>query len=82
MCGTAAWEWEQDRFAYMPVHTTCAGCAAKDLLRDDSERPGAGTSIVLVPQAVGEAMMDAANERRARRVKREAREKSTEEAKS
>lgn len=56
-CGTAAWEWEADPYAYMPVTTTCQGCARKDLMRDDSERPGAGVSIVLVPQAVGEAMM-------------------------
>jgi len=71
MCGTAQWEWDADPYAYMPVHHTCAGCAKKDLMRDDSERPGAGTSIVLVPQRMGEAMMAEQAEKQAKRARRD-----------
>lgn len=37
-CGTAPWEWEDDRFAYEPIENTCRGCELKDLVRDDPER--------------------------------------------
>jgi hypothetical protein len=47
MCGTAAHEWEEDRFAYEPIVSVCHGCELKDLAREDAQGPG--TSIVLVP---------------------------------
>ncbi len=55
MCGTAPWEWEHDPYAYEPAREVCFGCQKKDLMRDDSEKPPAGSSVVLIPKAVARA---------------------------
>lgn len=52
MCGTAPWEWEEDRFAYEPLIEVCQGCQAKDMMREDVK--GAGSSVILVPKAQAE----------------------------
>lgn len=48
LCGTAPWEWEDDKFAYEPAETFCRGCYLKEVA---SEGAGsmAGTTIELVP---------------------------------
>ena len=48
LCGTAAWEWEENRRAYTPVEHLCPGCYAKESL---SELTGStpGTTVRLVP---------------------------------
>jgi hypothetical protein len=48
LCGTADWEWQEDKRAYAPVEKFCLGCYYKKQLEDDSGSQ-AGTSIVLVP---------------------------------
>ena len=64
MCGTAPWEWAEDPYAYEPDRETCFGCQKKDLLRDDTEKAPAGSSVVLIPKKV-------ARERRRRRREQE-----------
>lgn len=47
-CGTAQWEWEEDKFAYDPVEEICPGCERKDLVRDDPDykaRPGSYVTL-------------------------------------
>lgn len=46
-CGTAQWEWEEDKYAYEPVEEICPGCEKKDWLRDetDSGKPGRFISL-------------------------------------
>ena len=48
-CGTAAWEWEEDRHAYEPTVVQCWGCYYKDLTREDAEGM-LGARISLVPK--------------------------------
>jgi hypothetical protein len=48
MCGTAGWEWEEDRFSYEPMIEVCFGCQQKDLMREEATQPG--TTILLVPK--------------------------------
>ena len=57
MCGTAEWEWTEDRFAYTAVRHTCFGCQQKELLRDDDMQPMPGTSIVLLPREQADKML-------------------------
>lgn len=52
MCGTAEWEWLENRFAYEPARQVCFGCEKKDLMREDDDGRQAGVSIVLLPEAV------------------------------
>lgn len=49
MCGTAEWEWDQDRFAYSPEKHYCHGCYLKHIAGEEgADMPG--TSIVMVPK--------------------------------
>lgn len=66
MCGTAPWEWEENKFAYVPVHQVCLGCQKKDVLRDDDEKPPAGSSIVLIPGSEAERLEREKAQRRKR----------------
>lgn len=64
-CGTADWEWEEDRFAYEPVSLQCHGCYLKAVAHDDaSDVPG--TRVALVPKAVATAMREAPKKMRGR----------------
>jgi hypothetical protein len=48
LCGTASWEWEENRFAYDVSEKFCRGCYIKAVSTDDrSALPG--TTIELVP---------------------------------
>lgn len=46
LCGTAEWEWQEDKRAYAPVEEFCMGCYLKSITGENS---GAGTTIRLVP---------------------------------
>ena len=48
-CGTAPWEWEQDRFAYTAVDEFCHGCYQKAMFSDTQSRSLPGTNVRLVP---------------------------------
>ena len=48
LCGTAEWEWEQDRRAYEPVEKFCMGCYLKHMAEEGSgSLPG--TTLVMEP---------------------------------
>lgn len=54
LCGTADWEWEQDRYAYEPVTKLCRGCEIKESVSQQTDsRPG--VSVELAPAAGVEA---------------------------
>lgn len=70
MCGTAPWEWEADRFAYMPVRQVCLGCQAKDLMRTEEEHAPPGSSVTLLPRPVADRLLAEQAEVEARRARR------------
>lgn len=51
LCGTAEWEWLEDRYAYEAVRHICFGCQQKDLAREEEDGAQAGLSIVLITGA-------------------------------
>lgn len=48
LCGTAPYEWEEDRFAYEPVQQMCRGCYLKDIA-SETEQNLPGVTVVLLP---------------------------------
>lgn len=57
-CGTAAWEWNEDPFAYEAMPTQCHGCMIKEMSQEEAaDQPG--TRIALVPKAVAKAAREA-----------------------
>lgn len=48
MCGTADWEWDENKFAYEPISHFCRGCYLKDTHQKDGQTLE-GTTTVLVP---------------------------------
>lgn len=50
-CGTAGWEWAEDRRAYHPETYVCQGCYMLDVAKeDDGGDRTPGSRIVLVPK--------------------------------
>jgi hypothetical protein len=49
MCGTASWEWEENRFAYEPISSFCQGCYQKQVFSDTEHDSLAGTTVTLIP---------------------------------
>lgn len=48
-CGTADWEWEENRYAYQAELEFCQGCMHLEAAREDQSDTPPGASIVLVP---------------------------------
>lgn len=48
-CGTAPWEWEQNRFAYTAVDDLCKGCYQKAMHTESQGSGLPGTNVKLVP---------------------------------
>jgi hypothetical protein len=48
MCGTAGWEWQDNKFAYTAVEDFCQGCYQK-AVQQEGNRTLPGTNIRLVP---------------------------------
>jgi hypothetical protein len=48
MCGTADWEWEENKFAYEPASHFCRGCYLKDTHQKDGQTLE-GTTATLIP---------------------------------
>jgi hypothetical protein len=40
LCGTAQWEWEENRRAYEPVAHQCPGCYALEVAGEGEREPG------------------------------------------
>lgn len=49
MCGTAQWEWDEDKFAYTAIEDFCKGCYQKQVAQEETANSLPGTSIRLVP---------------------------------
>jgi len=67
LCGTAPWEWKENRFAYDVEEVFCEGCYRKEISSRDNQDRLPGTRIELVP--VTQALRDKqqqAYQRRAR----------------
>lgn len=60
MCGTAGWEWEEDRYAYEPMAKQCWGCYVKEVSREENEMLP-GSTISLIPAKRAEALREKGN---------------------
>ena len=49
LCGTAGWEWEENRYAYTAVEDFCQGCYQKSVYQDTQTKSLPGTSVKLLP---------------------------------
>jgi hypothetical protein len=52
-CGTAPWEWDENRFAYEPEDHFCQGCYYKSIYSDSESQSLPGTNVRLVPVTPG-----------------------------
>jgi hypothetical protein len=74
MCGTAEWEWKENRFAYTAVDEFCQGCYNKAMFSEqESNKTLAGTNVKLIPTTpiVKARMQVMAKRRRKRRAEEE-----------
>lgn len=47
LCGTAEWEWDENRFAYVPHSRFCKGCYIKEASSEDAGKmPGTTTTLI------------------------------------
>jgi hypothetical protein len=49
LCGTAPWEWEENRYAYEPEEVSCKGCYVKQSYADSLGKTLPGTTVELAP---------------------------------
>ena len=49
MCGTAPWEWEQNKYAFTAVEEFCQGCYQKQVYSDQQGSSLPGTNVRLIP---------------------------------
>ena len=66
MCGTAPWEWAEDKFAFTPVDEFCQGCYQKAVFGDTQGSSLPGTNVKLIPttpQLTAQMAMKAARRR-------------------
>ena len=49
-CGTAAWEWDDDKFAYSTAMHHCRGCFLLEAASEDQKDPIPGSTMVLIPK--------------------------------
>jgi hypothetical protein len=49
MCGTAKWEWEENKFAFTAVDEFCQGCYQKSVFSDTQGSSLPGTNVKLIP---------------------------------
>lgn len=72
MCGTAPWEWEENRFAYEAVDHFCQGCYLKRVYSDQESASLPGTNVTLVASTpMRKAQRQVAEERRRQMLKGE-----------
>ena len=65
-CGTAPWEWEEDRFAYEVVDEYCPGCYQLDYMQDSSAKAPGHKMNLHSTRSVESAKRALAAEQRAR----------------
>lgn len=67
LCGTAGWEWEEDKFAYEAEEHFCRGCYTKQVSAEGSGRlPGTTVELVRVTPQMRAKQQLLAEKRRAR----------------
>jgi len=49
LCGTAPWEWEENKFAFTAVEEFCQGCYQKSVFQDQQGSSLPGTNVKLIP---------------------------------
>lgn len=49
MCGTANWEWDENKYAYSAVDEFCHGCYQKSVFSDTMSTSLPGTNVRLIP---------------------------------
>ena len=49
MCGTAPWEWDENKFAYTALDDFCQGCYQKAMYSEQQGSSLPGTNVKLVP---------------------------------
>ena len=62
MCGTAPWEWEENKFAFTAVDEFCQGCYQKAVFteREGSSLPGTNARLIpTTPQLTAQMAMKA-----------------------
>jgi hypothetical protein len=78
MCGTADWEWEENKHAYDPVMKTCLGCYYKEVAREGQD-VGPGVTVSLERTGTIQAAQRLVRDiRRARRDSAEERKRAAE----
>jgi hypothetical protein len=76
MCGTADWEWQENRHAYEPVLITCLGCYYKEIAREGQDI-GPGVTVRLEkPGTIQAAQREMTQRRLARNDRAAARARS------
>jgi hypothetical protein len=60
MCGTAPWEWDEDRNAYEPTVKQCWGCYVREGADHDTHSLP-GSRVVLAPRKQAEALLTKPN---------------------
>jgi hypothetical protein len=74
LCGTAPWEWEENKFAYTAVDEFCKGCYHKSMYKDTESNSLPGTNVKLVPttpQLKAKMVVTARKRARLRRMRNE-----------
>lgn len=70
LCGTAPWEWKENRFAYAPEEHRCHGCYVKQTYAE-SINSLPGTTVRLVPNTPQRRAQQEIAERKRRSRKKE-----------
>lgn len=74
MCGTADWEWQDNRNAYEPVLATCLGCYYKEIIREGQDIGPGVTARLERPGTMQAAQRAVAQIRMAKRDSKQTRE--------
>jgi hypothetical protein len=70
LCGTAEWEWEEDKRAYAPLEHFCMGCYIKNVYADSIDN-APGVTVRLSPTGTIEHAKRVVKERRRAAMNRE-----------
>lgn len=71
MCGTAPWEWEENKFAFTAMDEFCQGCYQKAIFSDTQGSSLPGTNVKLIPTTPQLTAQMALKARRRSRLKME-----------
>lgn len=58
LCGTAEWEWEENRQAYVPQTKQCWGCYYREVANENERNPGESIGLVKNTQAFREKLRE------------------------